>query len=253
MEFIIYIVAGLLAGFATGLVGLSAAIIIAPIFATFLGMDPYIAIGIALASDVGASAISAGNYAKKGHIDMKGALLLASTVLIFAILASYLSYYTKPITLHSTINIFVPILGLRFLVYPVKTPKSNVFDKLTKSVIIQTLLWGAVIGFISGFFGGGGGLSMLAVLTIILKFDIKKAVGTSVLVMTMTALVGSTAHFLIGGTLWIPLLITSVAALIGANITSLHVVKLNEEVLNRVIGIFLLIDGVLLILFHFFL
>lgn len=252
MEYVIYIIAGLLAGIATGLVGLSAAIIIAPIFATFLGMDPYMAIGIALAADVGASAISSANYAKSKHIDIKSALILASTVLLFAVLASYLSYFTKPITLNTTINFFVPILGIRFLVFPVKSPSKNPIEKLSKSIIIQTLTWGAVIGFISGFFGSGGGLSMLAVLTIILKYDIKKGIGTSVLVMAFTALVGAVTHFIIGGTEWIPLIITSIAALIGANLTSLYAVKINEVKLNRIIGSFLLIDGIALILFFYF-
>lgn len=251
MEYVIYIVAGLLAGIATGLVGLSAAIIIAPIFATFLGMDPYIAIGIALASDVLASGISATNYARKKHINLKGAFILASTVLIFAILASYLSYFTKPMTLNTTINIFVPILGLRFLIYPVKSPKNNPLDKLTKSVIAQTLIWGAIIGFISGFFGSGGGLSMLAVLTMLLKYDIKKGVGTSVLVMTFTALLGAITHFILGGTLLVPLLITAASALIGANLTSLYAIKISEIKLNRIIGAFLLIDGLALILFYY--
>ena len=252
MEYVVYIIAGFLAGIATGLVGLSAAIIIAPIFATFLGMDPYVAIGIALASDVFASGISATNYARKKLIDIKSASILASTVLIFAILASYLSFFTEPITLKTSINIFVPILGLRFLIYPVKSTPGNPLNRLTKSVIIQTLSWGAVIGFISGFFGGGGGLSMLAVLTMLLKYDMKKAIGTSVLVMTFTALVVSVAHFILGGTLLVPLIITSITAMIGANLASKYVIKIDEKLLNRVVGIFLLVEGISLIIVHYF-
>ena len=61
MVWIIYIIGGVLAGFVTGLVGLSAAVIIAPLFATMLGMDPYMAIGIALATDIFASAVSSVN------------------------------------------------------------------------------------------------------------------------------------------------------------------------------------------------
>lgn len=251
MEYVVYIIAGLLAGIATGLVGLSAAIIIAPIFATILGMDPYMAIGIALAADVFASGISATNYARKKHINIKSAMLLASTVLIFTIIASYLSFFTEPFTLKSSINIFVPILGLRFLIFPVKSPKGNPMNKLTKSIIIQTLIWGAVIGFISGFFGAGGGLSMLAVLTILLKYDIKKGIGTSVLVMMLTALVGAVAHIIIGGTDLIPLIITSIAAMIGANITSLYAVHISEIKLNRIIGTFLLVDGIILLFVHY--
>ena len=67
-QILIYIIGGILAGIATGLVGLSAATIIAPLFATMLGMDVYMAIGIALASDVLASATSSYIYIKNKNI-----------------------------------------------------------------------------------------------------------------------------------------------------------------------------------------
>jgi len=251
MEYIIYIIAGLLAGIATGLVGLSAAVIIAPIFATFLGMNPYIAIGIALASDVFASAITSVNYARKKYIDLYGAMILASTVLLFAVLASYLSYFTHPNTLNTSINVFVFILGIRFIIFPVKSGKANPLLQSGKSVIIQTLAWGAVIGFISGFFGSGGGLSMLAVLTMLLGYNIKKGIGTSTLVMTFTALVGALTHFIIGGTILIPLLLTSFAAFIGAYLASKIATKISDVSLNRLIGGFLLSLGIALIIFYF--
>ncbi len=47
------------AGLGTGFAGMSAAAVISPMLITFLGMDPYEAVGIALASDVLASAVSA--------------------------------------------------------------------------------------------------------------------------------------------------------------------------------------------------
>ena len=63
MEFLITLIicllAGLGAGLGTGFAGLSAAAVISPMLITFLKMDPYQAVGIALASDVLASAVSA--------------------------------------------------------------------------------------------------------------------------------------------------------------------------------------------------
>lgn len=56
--------AGMGAGLGTGFAGMSAAAVISPILITFLGMDPYMAVGIALASDVLASAVSAYTYGK---------------------------------------------------------------------------------------------------------------------------------------------------------------------------------------------
>ena len=54
--------AGIGTGLGTGFAGMSAAAVISPMLITFLGMDPYIAVGIALASDVLASAVSAYTY-----------------------------------------------------------------------------------------------------------------------------------------------------------------------------------------------
>ena len=62
--YFIYIIAGMGAGIGTGLAGLSAAAVISPMLITFLGFDPYEAVGISLASDVLASAISAYTYGK---------------------------------------------------------------------------------------------------------------------------------------------------------------------------------------------
>ena len=58
-EIIICFIAGMGAGLGTGFAGLSAAAVISPMLITFLGYNAYEAIGIALASDVLASAVSA--------------------------------------------------------------------------------------------------------------------------------------------------------------------------------------------------
>lgn len=251
MDILIYIIGGLLAGIATGLVGLSAAVIIAPLFATMLGMDPYIAIGIALASDIFASSTSAFNYIRYKNINIKNSLMMASTVIIFTIIGSILSRDMNPYNLNSLLNIFVVVLGFRFLIYPVKDRTKGPFLKPGKMVLLQSLLWGSVIGMISGYFGSGGGLSMLAVLTLVLGYGLKHAVGTSVFIMTFTAFVGATTHIIIGGTLWLPLIIASIAAFIGANFASIYANKINEKTLNQIIGVFLILYGTSLILVYF--
>ena len=59
VAFIVCFIAGIGAGLGTGFAGMSAAAVISPMLITFLGMDPYMAVGIALSSDVLASAVSA--------------------------------------------------------------------------------------------------------------------------------------------------------------------------------------------------
>ena len=63
--------AGMGAGLGTGFAGMSAAAVISPMLITFLGMDPYLAVGIALSSDVLASAVSAYTYGKNKNLDIQ--------------------------------------------------------------------------------------------------------------------------------------------------------------------------------------
>ena len=72
---IVCFIAGIGAGLGTGFAGMSAAAVIAPILITFLKMDPYMAVGIALASDVLASAISAYTYGKSKNLDIRNGLI----------------------------------------------------------------------------------------------------------------------------------------------------------------------------------
>lgn len=249
-DIIIYIIGGFLAGIATGLVGLSAATIIAPLFVTVLLINPYVAIGIALASDVLASSLSAFHYIKNKNIQLKTASVMAVSVVIFTILASYFSSSTKPVNLGIMLNIFVVLLGLRFLVFPVKENANEQIYKFTKSKFFLSVFWGAIIGIISGYFGAGGGLSMLAILTVVLGYDLRTGVGTSVFIMVFTAFVGATTHILISGTIWPALLVTGIAALIGANLSSKYANKINQKRLNYVIGSLLVTFGIVLIIIY---
>ena len=83
--------AGMGAGLGTGFAGLSAAAVISPVLITFLGMDPYMAVGIALASDVLASAVSAYTYHKNKNLDIKNGLIMMISVLIFTFVGSYVA------------------------------------------------------------------------------------------------------------------------------------------------------------------
>lgn len=83
--------AGMGAGLGTGFAGMSAAAVISPMLITFLGMEPYMAVGIALSSDVLASAVSAYTYGKNKNLDVKNGLIMMVSVLAFTVVGSYVS------------------------------------------------------------------------------------------------------------------------------------------------------------------
>ena len=89
IKFIVCLVAGIGAGLGTGFAGMSAAAVISPMLITFLDMDPYMAVGIALASDVLASAASAYTYGKNKNIDIKNGIVMMIFVLLFTLVGSF--------------------------------------------------------------------------------------------------------------------------------------------------------------------
>lgn len=249
IKFIVCLVAGLGAGLGTGFAGMSAAAVISPMLITFLGVDPYMAVGVALASDVLASAVSAYNYGKNKNIDVKNGIVMMIFVLLFTLVGSFVSSKVPSTTMGSFSMLMTLLLGVKFIVKPVTEPKSRLTDATTKQKIIRSALSGAMVGFICGFIGAGGGMMMLLVLTTVLGYELKTAVGTSVFVMSFTALTGCVSHFTIGGfpDVW-TLVFCIVSTLVFAQVASYFANKAKPETLNRITGAILVILGIAMII-----
>lgn len=244
LRFIICFIAGTGAGLGTGFAGMSAAAVISPMLITFLDMPAYEAVGIALASDVLASAASAYTYGKNKNLDIKNGLVMMITVLTFTMLGSYLASLVPNTTMGSFSVIMTFLLGIKFIVRPVMTTKEAMHAADPKKRLIQSIICGMVIGLICGFIGAGGGMMMLLILTSVLGYELKTAVGTSVFIMAFTAFTGAVSHFTIGGLpdLWC-LMWCVLSTLLWARIAARIANKASPAVLNRVTGIVLAVLG----------
>ena len=251
-KLIICLIAGIGAGFGTGLAGLSAAAVISPMLITFLGVKPYEAIGIALASDVLASA--AYTYGKNKNIDIKNGVVMLLSVLVFTLIGSYLASFLPQSTMGGFSMFMTLFVGLKFIFRPVLEAKASNKERSRRKAIVQSIVSGAVIGMICGVVGAGGGMMMLMILVSVLGYELKTAVGTSVFIMTFTALTGALSHFAIGGGITdISILILCVTfTLIAALLTSKFANKASEKTMNRALGVGLTILGVVMIVMNFF-
>ena len=248
-KFIICFLAGLGAGLGTGFAGMSAAAVISPMLITLLGMEPYAAVGIARASDVLASAISAYTYGKNKNLDVRNGLVMMFTVLIFTLVGSWVSSLVPSATMGSFSKYMTLLLGVKFIVKPVMTTKESMSAVNAKKRFIQSVVCGILIGFICGFVGAGGGMMMLLILTSVLGYELKTAVGTSVFIMAFTALTGSVSHFAIGGMpdLWC-LLFCVLSTLLWARVAAKFANKASPIVLNRATGVVLTVLGAAMLL-----
>lgn len=251
-KFLICFISGIGAGLGTGFAGMSAAAVISPMLITFLNVPAYQAVGIALASDILASGVSAYTYYKNKNIDVKNGLVMMFTVLIFTLVGSFLASLLPSATMGAFSVFMTLLLGIKFIVKPVMTTKEKMLDTSAKKRFIQSVICGIIIGLICGFVGAGGGMMMLLILTTVLGYELKTAVGTSVFIMTFTALTGAVSHFAIGGQPdWLVFALCVIFTLVWARIAAVFANKAKPKTLNRVTGVILVVLGVAIMGFSF--
>lgn len=248
IKFIVCFAAGIGAGLGTGFAGMSAAAVISPMLITFLDIPAYEAVGIALASDVLASAVSAYTYGKNKNLDVRNGIVMMITVMIFTLAGSFLASYLPNSTMGNFSVIMTFLLGIKFIVKPVMTTKEAMLGVSKKKRLVQSILCGTVIGLICGIVGAGGGMMMLLILTSVLGYELKTAVGTSVFIMTFTALTGALSHFAIGGKPDVFCLVCCIlSTLLWARIAAKLANKASPKTLNRATGVVLAVLGICII------
>ena len=153
IKFIVCFIAGIGAGLGTGFAGMSAAAVISPMLITFLDMPAYEAVGIALASDVLASAVSAYTYGKNKNLDIRNGVVMMVSVLCFTMVGSWIASQVPNSTMGSFSVFMTFLLGVKFIVKPVMTTKNAMEAVDPKKRFVQSVICGVMIGFICGFIG----------------------------------------------------------------------------------------------------
>ena len=200
----IYIIAllmtGIGVGFASGLLGVGGCFIMIPVqywILTASGVDATVAIRVAFGTNllvVLPTAISgAVGHSRKRAVLWKAGIVLGVTGAFSSLLGGY-------VAAHLPGKILTTIFGLAILAGAVrmltaKPPK--VTEEPTKR-IFSYFLWGVPLGFASGLIGIGGGVLMVPVMVVILKFRMHQAVGTSTAMMIFTSIGGVFSYIMEG-------------------------------------------------------
>ena len=248
----VYTLAGIGAGVVTGLAGLSAAVVITPMLVGICGWDSYDAVTVALAADVLASLLSAYTYYKNKNIDIKRGVLVGFTAFLGSVIGSYCGYLfneAQPGGLGVLSMLTTIFLGIKFLIKPINKGNDTLEGNSgNNSKTILAMLLGLGIGWVCGFTGSGGGILMLTVFTLVLGYNLKVAVGTSTMIMSLVALTGAISHVSMGATIFpLPMALVVFTCLVGAGVSAKFANRCEIVKLNRIIGIVLLLLGILTI------
>lgn len=142
------------------------------------------------------------------------------------------------------------LLGVKFLIKPMNggTDAMSQAGGSTRKTVRAVLL-GCIIGWVCGFTGSGGGVLMLMVFSLVLGYNLKVAVGTSTMVMTLVALTGAVSHISMGAQVFpVPMLVTVLSCLVGALASARFANRCEITRLNKIVGAVLTVLGIVTIL-----
>lgn len=253
--------AAILIGVSLGLLGAGGSILTVPILVYFLGIAPVLATGYSLFIIGVSSCIGAVGYMKKKMLDYKIALTFGIPSLITVFLTRHFLLPSIPQILFTLFQVeftkdkaMMILLSLLMftaslsMIRKDKISKKEDTEPISKKDYLFIVLKGLLVGLITGMVGVGSGFLIVPALILLNHMHMKKAVGTSLLIIAGNSLVGFAGDLSIGIELdWKILLLFSGLSTIGIFIGMYASRFIPEVRLKPAFGWFILLMGVFII------
>lgn len=255
-------IASLFIGVSLGLIGGGGSILTVPVLVYLFAISPTIAISYSLFIVGFTSLVGAYNNYRKGLINFKTVFLFGSSSITTVFIARKFIIPFLPdvfFTLGSfvvTHSLFVMIVfAVLMLAASVSMIKGRMEISVTstKQKPWMLVLYGVLIGLVTGFLGAGGGFLLIPALVILMKLPMKKAVGTSLLIIALNSLIGFLGDIGRHPIDWLFVIIITAIAIAGIFIGGYFSQKVDGIKLKKAFGCFVLIMGIYIIVKESFL
>ncbi|MCF0227054.1 MAG: sulfite exporter TauE/SafE family protein [Methanobrevibacter sp.] len=192
---------GIIAGFASGLLGVGGGFLIVPLqlfLMESMDIDPrvsmLVALGTSLAIMIPTSISGAYRHSKSNSNMVKPGIKLG----IFGIIGSFIGGQLASVLPTDILQIVFGIFLIFIAIYNFVTINKPDSKALVKFNLVNTAIFGILIGLLSGLLGIGGGVVLIVVLTAILGFAMVDAVGISLVYICLTAIGGVISYIYSG-------------------------------------------------------
>ena len=253
-----YLVA-ILIGISLGLIGGGGSILTVPVLVYLFGMDKFSAITNSLFIVGATSVAGALAYLKHGWVDIKTAIVFGVPSVVAVYLIRIYLLPAIPDDLFKLGNFMVTKAVLLMLIFAIlmiiasySMIRKNTLEEAphskTNNYYFLIIAEGLFTGSLTGLIGAGGGFLIIPVLVNLVKMPIKTAIGTSLVIISISSLMGfvfSVSQYTIQ---WPFLLEITAIAIIGILIGNYIATKIDGKKLKPAFGWFVLVMGIYIII-----
>jgi len=228
---LITLVIGFVSGIFSGAFGIGGGIITTPAIRLILGAPALVAVGTPLPVILPSAITGAVSYARRGSADARAGVMLGLSGALTAVLGAWLTEFAggRAVLLATAALVIYTAADMVLQVYaPPAAPVASSgegaeAEAVRRPATAAIVAIGAVTGLYAGFLGLGGGFILVPMLTRWVRFDIKRAIGTSLFAIAILSIPGTVTHSLLGHIDWGIALVLTVGvvpgALLGARIS----------------------------------
>jgi uncharacterized protein len=259
MEIFGYI-ASIFIGIALGLIGGGGSILTVPVLVYLFAVDAVAATAYSLFIVGATSAVGTISYFKNGLVDHKTAIIfgIPSIASVFLTRAYVVPLLPEEIITIGSFIITKSILLMLIFAFlmiaasysMIKKDKKDIHDIRFKQKFNYPLilLEGTVVGFLTGLVGAGGGFLIIPALVILTRLPMKKAVGTSLVIIAAKSLIGFFGESEATLINWYLILTVTAFAIVGIFIGALLAKKIDGAKLKPAFGWFVLVMGIYILI-----
>ncbi|MEP3836269.1 MAG: sulfite exporter TauE/SafE family protein [Algibacter sp.] len=249
-------VGALVVGLVLGLIGGGGSILTVPLLVYLLGYNPIVATAYSLFVVGITSMVGTYQKYKKGLVDIKTGVAFSFPSFVAVYLSRRFLVPGIPEILFSSDNfqlskgmgimIFFAFIMLLASFSMIKKGKEKIIS-LHPQPYYKTFIQAIIIGTITGVVGAGGGFLYVPALVIWANIPMKKAVGTSLIIITINSLIGFTGDVQTLDIEWVFLLTFTIISIIGILIGIFLSKFISGKKLKKSFGFFVIIMAVYII------
>jgi uncharacterized protein len=227
------------AGVLSGLFGVGGGVITTPAIQEVLGGAPYIAVGTPLPVIIPTAIVGGYTYSQAGEVSWRAIRFAAGPGVVGAVVGAWLTSLVDP---HWLLLVTAVLIGWQAI--RVGFAGDYRIRPRGSTPGWSYALLGGFTGFISGLLGVGGGIVFVPLVTTMLGMPLKRALGTSLVLIAILAVPGTIVHAALGHIDWAIFAVLVVGVVPGARIGAGIALGTRERTLRLLVGSFLLIVAV---------
>lgn len=246
-------IASLFIGVSLGLIGGGGSILTVPVLVYLFGISPTLAISYSLFIVGATSLVGAFNNYRKKFVNLKTVLLFGSASITTVFIARKFIIPSLPdvffrigtFEVHHALFVMV-VFALLMVAASVSMIRNKTVqaEAAAKSSPLMLVIYGILIGVVTGFLGAGGGFLLIPALVILMKLPMKEAIGTSLLIIALNSLIGFMGDIGRHPINWTFISLVAAIAIAGIFVGGYFNQRVNANKLKKAFGWFVLVMGI---------